>query len=238
MRVTTTPVGAVTPASTSSFPSSSTRRATGMDTARTPQRRPGATPTRRPPAPAAVFGSISGMAPRARIAAYKVCWADDGHRRRMLDHRQRGSDRPGRCRWRGRHQFLDQRHQHELPRPGRDRLPVRRRCRRLRRGFCRQQRADHQHSRAPGPLADHGGRGHPQPRRPRFGDAGQRRDLLRRFGGGCAGFQATDRFDRRRRCRSRSDGAGTVLRRRRQRRRARCSTRPRWRARSSSATAA
>ena len=27
-----------------------------------------------PPAPAAVFGSISGIAPRARIAAYKVCW--------------------------------------------------------------------------------------------------------------------------------------------------------------------
>ena len=27
--------------------------------------------------PAAVFGSISGMAPRARIAAYKVCWGGD-----------------------------------------------------------------------------------------------------------------------------------------------------------------
>ncbi len=27
--------------------------------------------------PASVFGSISGIAPRARIAAYKVCWADE-----------------------------------------------------------------------------------------------------------------------------------------------------------------
>lgn len=28
--------------------------------------------------PAAVFGSISGIAPRARIAAYKVCWGNNG----------------------------------------------------------------------------------------------------------------------------------------------------------------
>ncbi len=46
-------------------------------------------------------------------------------RGRLRRRRQRRSDRPGRRRWRGRHQLLDQRHQHQLPRPGRDRLPVR-----------------------------------------------------------------------------------------------------------------
>jgi hypothetical protein len=55
--------------------------------------------------PAAVFGSVSGIAPRARIAAYKVCW-ETGTGGSCFNVRQRGRNRPGGGRWRGCHQFL------------------------------------------------------------------------------------------------------------------------------------
>ncbi len=43
--------------------------------------------------------------------------------RGLPEHRQRGRDRPGRRRRRGRDQLLDLGHEHELPRPGGDRVP-------------------------------------------------------------------------------------------------------------------
>ncbi len=61
--------------------------------------------------PAAVFGPISGIAPRARIAAYKVCW-ETGAGGSCFTHRQRCRHRPGRRRRRGRHELLHQR-QHD-----------------------------------------------------------------------------------------------------------------------------
>ena len=67
--------------------------------------------------------------------------------------------RPGRRRRRGRHQLLHQRHAYELPRPGRDRVPVRRRRRHLRGGVGRQQRPGHV---APSPTPARG-----SPRLPR-----------------------------------------------------------------------
>ena len=44
---------------------------------------------------AAAFGAISGIAPRARIAAYKVCW-ETGAGGSCFSIRQRGGHRPGR----------------------------------------------------------------------------------------------------------------------------------------------
>ena len=74
------------------------------------------------------------MAPRARIAVYKALWStQDASTGQRLDLRPRRRHRPGRRRRRRRHQLLDQRHADELPRPGRDRVPVRRRRRHLRR---------------------------------------------------------------------------------------------------------
>ncbi len=81
--------------------------------------------------PAAVFGPVSGIAPRARIAAYKVCWQTAG-RRLMLPDRQRRGHRPGCGRRRGCHQLFDQRLADQFPRRGRDRVPLRRRRRDLR----------------------------------------------------------------------------------------------------------
>ena len=124
----------------------------------------------------------------------------------------------------------------QLPRPGRDRLPVRGRRGRVRRGLGRQQRPDHEHGRAPGSVADHGGRGHAQPRRRGLGDAGQRRDLHRRLGGDPGRPGAAHRLDRRRPAGRRPDAARAVLRRRPTA--ASSSIPPRWPARSSSATAA
>ena len=85
--------------------------------------------------------------------------------RQLLHLRQRGGDRPGRRRRRGRDQLLDQRLHDQLPRPGRDRLPLRRRCGRVRRGLGRQQRPDHEHRCAPRPVAHHGRGRYPQPQR-------------------------------------------------------------------------
>ena len=55
-------------------PGNTTRRVTSAATARTRPPRPAATPDVPATGAAAVFGNISGIAPRARIAAYKVCW--------------------------------------------------------------------------------------------------------------------------------------------------------------------
>ena len=91
---------------------------------------------------AAAFGSISGIAPRARIAAYKACWSVPGT--------------AGSCSGVDLLAAIDQAvadgvdvinysisgTHDELPRPGRDRVPVRRRRRRVRRGVGGQQRPD------------------------------------------------------------------------------------------------
>ena len=85
-----------------SGPGSSTRRATTTATARTPRRPPAATTASRRPAPAAVFGTISGMAPRARIAVYKALWSteDASHRQRLhLRPAWRPSTRPWPTAW-------------------------------------------------------------------------------------------------------------------------------------------
>ena len=110
--------------------------------------------------------------------------------------------------------------QHQLPRPGRDRVPVRGRRGRVRRRFGRQQRPDHQHRGAPRPVAHHGGGRHAQPRRRRLGDARQRRHLQRRFGGNAGRPGAADRLDGGRPARRRSDRRRAVLRRSGQRRHA------------------
>ena len=113
---------------------------------------------------AAAFGKVSGIAPRARIAAYKVCW-QTADRRQLLLLGQRRGDRPGRGRRRRRHQLLDQRIADELPRLRRSRVPVCRGCGRIRRGLGRQQRPDDQHGCAPGSVAHDGCRRHSQPQR-------------------------------------------------------------------------
>ena len=98
---------------------------------------------------AAVFGRISGIAPRARIAVYKALWStQDGAHGLRLHLRPRRRDRSGGRRRRGRDQLLDQRHDDQLPRPGGDVVPVRRRRRRVRGGVGRQLRSDRRHRRA------------------------------------------------------------------------------------------
>ena len=102
---------------------------------------------------AAGFGTISGMAPRARIAVYKACWAHpDAASGSLQQRRHVGGHRPGRRRRRRRHQLLDQRHDDRLHRPGRGRVPVRGRRGRLRRGLGGQQRARRRDGRAPEPV--------------------------------------------------------------------------------------
>jgi subtilisin family serine protease len=97
---------------------------------------------------AAVFGPINGMAPRARIAAYKVCWetgaggscssaASPRSTRQWPTASTSSTSRSAAAR--------------PAPRPGRGGLPVRGRRGHLRRGIGRQQRADHGDRRAPGP---------------------------------------------------------------------------------------
>ena len=68
-----------------------------------------------------------------------------------------------------------------------------------------------QHGRASGPVADHGGRGHAQPQRRGLGDAGQRRDLHRRVGGNAGRSGAADRLDGGRPAGRRSDAGRAVL---------------------------
>ena len=64
---------------------------------------------------AAAFGTISGMAPRARIADVQGALVDAGRvDRERLQRRPRRGDRPGGRRRRRRHQLLDQRHADEL----------------------------------------------------------------------------------------------------------------------------
>ena len=134
-------LGAATPASRPSARGSSSRRATTTATARTPPRPPAAT-TASPPT-----GRGGGVRHDQRHGAARA------HRRlqgllvdpgrvdgERLQLRPRRRHRPGRRRRRRRDQLLDQRHDDELPRPGRDRVPVRRRRGRLRRRVGRQQR--------------------------------------------------------------------------------------------------
>ena len=144
---------------------------------------------------AAVFGAVSGIAPRARIAAYKVCW-------------ETGTG--GSCFSTDSVAAIDQAvadgvdvinfsisgSHDQLPRRRRNRLPVRGRRGRVRRGLGRQQRADLEHGRAPRSVADDGRGRHAQPRRRGFGDAGQRRDLYRRLGGDPGRPGAVHRLDR------------------------------------------
>ena len=56
----------------------SSRRGTATATARTPPRPRPATTTSRPASTGSRFGKISGVAPAAKIAAYKVLWRDAG----------------------------------------------------------------------------------------------------------------------------------------------------------------
>ena len=60
------------------LPWSSTRRATTAVTARIPSSTAGGNANVTTTGPAAVFGSVSGIAPRARIASYKACWSIPG----------------------------------------------------------------------------------------------------------------------------------------------------------------
>jgi hypothetical protein len=122
-----------------------------------------------------VAGQASGMAPRARIAAYKVCWTAASTAAERLRHgRQRGRHRPGGEGWRQRHQLLDrpERGGGAFNEPTSKPSSARRR-RRVRRGLggnrspARARRAGarvaHQ------PVADHGRQLDPQP--PLRGDA-------------------------------------------------------------------
>ena len=89
---------------------SSCRRATTTVTARTPRRPPAATTASPATAPPRSFGTVSGMAPRARIASYKALWStQDASTASGHDRRPRRRDRPGRGRRRRRDQLLDQR---------------------------------------------------------------------------------------------------------------------------------
>ncbi len=171
---------------------------------------------------ASVFGKISGIAPRARIAAYKVCWE---------------TPTGGSCQTSDSVAAIDQAVadgvdvinysisgiDNQLPRLRRDRVPVccgRGRVRRSFSGQCRSDRSDGRASRA---VAHHGRGGNTQSGRNRLGDAGQWRDLQRRVGGVRRRSRADHQFDQCRASWRRSDAALAVLRRRRWRCRARSS---------------
>ncbi len=118
------------------------------------------------------LGKASGMAPRARIAAYKVCWTAASTGAQRLRHgRQRGRHRPGGQGWRQRHQLLHrpERGRRRLRRADGSRLPRRGGGRRVRRHVGRQFRPGHAGARRAGarvahqPVAGDGGQFHPQP---------------------------------------------------------------------------
>ena len=74
-------------------------------------------------------GTVSGMAPGAKVATYKVCWTGEpGDPRRLLQLRQRGRDQRRRARRRRRPELLDRWHLRvRRARPGRAGLPRRHR---------------------------------------------------------------------------------------------------------------
>ena len=82
--------------------------------------------------PAAVFGRSAASRRTPGSPRTRRC-GRSRPARAAAQHRPRRRHRPGRRRRRGRHQLLDQRHADQLPRPGRDLVPVRGRRRHLRR---------------------------------------------------------------------------------------------------------
>ncbi len=127
------------------------------------------------------FGTVTGMAPGAALAIYKICWEDDdpdtgGCYTSSLARR----DRRRRRRRRRRDQLLDLgRHGHRRGRR-RGRLRGRGRGRRLRRHVGRQQRPRGVDRRAQQPVADHGRRVDALQLREHRG-AGQRQEVRRRL---------------------------------------------------------
>ena len=158
---------------------------------------------RRPPCSA----TISGMAPRARIADVQGALVDPGRVDRERLHvdlvaaiDQAVADGVDVINY-SISGTLDQ-----LPRSGRDRVPVRGRCGRLRRRLGRQQRPDRRSTVAhPSPWITTVAAGTHNRERRGLGHARQRRDLQRRVrcDGGRPG--AVDRLDGRRPGRRRSD---------------------------------
>ena len=132
-------------------PTSTFRPSTPTGTEPIPPAPPEATGASRLKSNGGLLGHISGMAPGARIAMYKACWGfGEDPRRRMLQRRHGRCHRSGGCRRRRRDQLLHQRYRHQLPRSGRGRVPLRRRCRSVRCRFRRQRRsAGHQRSTIP-----------------------------------------------------------------------------------------
>ena len=130
------PVRCSTPIGPSSAPnrSSTTPPATTTATARTPRRPQPATPKSRP----ACTAWTSARSPASRPGPDHRL---QGPRRtRWLHVRSRGGHRSGRVRRRRRHQLLDRRRRQPPDRRRRHRLPLRRRCRRVRGDIGRQQR--------------------------------------------------------------------------------------------------
>jgi hypothetical protein len=90
------------------------------------------------------FGKISGVAPAAKVAAYKACYGRRHLRRQRPDRRHQRRRR----RRRRRHQLLDRRRlRHERAAGRRHRVPQRRRGRRVRLGERRQRRPRRRHGR-------------------------------------------------------------------------------------------
>ena len=157
-------------------PASSTRRVTSTATARTPRARPPATTASTPSSTADSVG-VTGMAPAARARGVQGLLGRAADRRRQLRHRRhRRRDRRRGRRRRRRHQLLDRRLPDSDRRPGRARVPQRRRA-----GVFVAASAGNtarpRHGGAQLAVADHGRREHPRPRLRQDGDARQRRHL-------------------------------------------------------------